>query len=1062
MSTHTPYGEPRAPSSRFLPPDPGVEAPYRLTPGLAFRVGILGIVALAVFAVLFFRLWSLQVLSGDTYLAAAQGNQLRTIRLEAPRGTILDRHGRVIVDNVAGTAVKLWVGDLPRNRRYAVIKHLADVLNVPPLQLAKEVDERIGDPLNPITVKTAVGEDQVAYLYEHSSEFPGVQIQQTYLRHYPYQSLAAQVLGYVGEVSQGELDQKPSVYRPGDKVGKTGVESRDDEYLRGDAGQAEIRVDSMGRPQGPLQLRREARPGKAVRLTIDVGLQRAAEQALRYGITTARANESYYADGGAIVALDPNDGAVLAMASSPTYKPSVYVGRVDPKKIEPLVNDKVAKEKNYPGINRVTSGVYPPGSTWKPVTALAAMQEHMLQPYQALQCTPTATYGLDKQEFRNWDPYVNQPMTLVEALARSCDTYFYQLGYQFYLEGDRGRNRMQQWARKFGFGVPTGFDLGGEQQGLVPTPAWRKKAFKGDWDRAWNPGNSIQLSIGQQDVQVTPLQMARFYAMIANGGKLVTPYVVSQVETAAPNGQSPVVERRFAPDPPKAVGVDPAALNGRPRRPLLGGALDVRDVVRRVLELPDPDRRQDRNGREGRPAARVPGGAHRGSVLVVRLRAGADRGAAHRRLRRDRERRPRVDRGRAGGAAGLREVLRREGREPDPGEHRLMIVDAGRQRIPLRRDAVDLAALVRRLDLVLLLAAAALVGYGLWAVAGITRFDVPGDPGYYVTRQAIAAALGGVGLVVAIAIPPSLYRRHWRVVYGVAIGLMVVVFGFAEAVRGSKRWIDIGPLQFQPSEFGKVLFVLAIAGFLVERQRDLGRLRTVALALALGAAPMLLVFLQPDLGTALVYAAAFSAVLFVAGVRWLHLALLGTLAATLVLGVLWFLPASGIDVLKPYQTARLTGFANPDADPSGLTYNVTQSITAVGSGGIDGRGVDEASQTRFDYLPEHATDFVFASFAEQRGFFGTAILLLLYLLVVWRGLRVVTVAGDLYGAVVAGGLVFGFLFQVFVNVGMTMGIAPVTGIPLPFVTVGGSSMVANLVAVGVLQGIHARGRTELR
>jgi penicillin-binding protein 2 len=560
VSTHTPYGEPRASSSRFLPPDPGVEAPYRLTPGLAFRVGILGIVALAVFAVLFFRLWSLQVLSGDTYLAAAQGNQLRTIRLEAPRGTILDRHGKMIVDNIAGTAVKLWVGDLPKNRRYAVIKHLADVLRVPPLQLAKEVDERIADPLNPITVKTAVGEDQVAYLYEHSSEFPGVQIQQTYLRHYPYQSLAAQVLGYVGEVSQGELDQKPNVYKPGDKVGKTGVESRDDEYLRGDAGQAEIRVDSMGRPQGPLQLRREARPGKAVRLTIDVGLQRAAEQALRYGISTARANESYYADGGAIVALDPNDGAVLAMASSPTYKPSVYVGRVDPKKIEPLVDDKVAKEKNYPGINRVTSGVYPPGSIWKPVTALAAMQEHMLQPYQALQCTPTATYGLDKQEFRNWDPYVNQPMTLVEALARSCDTYFYQLGYQFYLEGDRGRNRMQQWARKFGFGVPTGFDLGGEQEGLVPTPAWRKKRFTNDWDRAWNPGNSIQLSIGQQDVQVTPLQMARFYAMIANGGKLVTPYVVSQVETAAPNGQSPVVERRFAPDPPKAVGVDPAAL----------------------------------------------------------------------------------------------------------------------------------------------------------------------------------------------------------------------------------------------------------------------------------------------------------------------------------------------------------------------------------------------------------------------------------------------------------------------------------------------------------------------
>jgi rod shape determining protein RodA len=388
-----------------------------------------------------------------------------------------------------------------------------------------------------------------------------------------------------------------------------------------------------------------------------------------------------------------------------------------------------------------------------------------------------------------------------------------------------------------------------------------------------------------------------------------------------------------------------------------------------------------------------------------------------------------------------------------------MIVDAGRQRLPLRtRHGVDVATLARRLDLVLLLAVAALVGYGLWAVSGITRFDVPGDPDYYVVRQAIAAALGAAGLLVAIAIPPDVYRRHWRVVYGGAIVLMVFVFAFAEAIRGSKRWLELGPIQFQPSEFGKALFVLAVAGFLLERQRQLGRLRTVATAIALGAVPMLLVFLQPDLGTALVYAAALSAVLFVAGVRWVHLALLAALSAMLVAGVLWFLPSAGIEVLKPYQTARLTGFANPDADPSGLTYNVTQSITAVGAGGLEGRGVSEASQTRFDYLPEHATDFVFASFAEQRGFFGAAILLLLYLLVVWRGLRVVTVAGDLYGAIVAGGIVFAFLFQVFVNVGMTMGIAPVTGIPLPFVTVGGSSMVANLIAVGILQAIHLRGR----
>jgi len=389
-----------------------------------------------------------------------------------------------------------------------------------------------------------------------------------------------------------------------------------------------------------------------------------------------------------------------------------------------------------------------------------------------------------------------------------------------------------------------------------------------------------------------------------------------------------------------------------------------------------------------------------------------------------------------------------------------MIADAGRQRIAVRQArTVDLAGILRGLDLVLLLAAAALVGYGLWAVSGVTRFDVQGDPDYYVVRQAIAAGLGAIGLVVAIAIPTDLYRRYWRVVYGGTIVLMVVVYVFAEAIRGSKRWIEIGPFQFQPSEFGKALFVLAIAGFLVERGRGVGRLHTVLAALGLGIVPMLLVFLQPDLGTALVYAAALVAVLFVAGVRWLHLAVLLVLGTLAIVSILWFLPSAGVEVLKPYQTARLTGFANPGGDPAGETYNVLQSITAVGAGGLEGRGVTAASQTRFEYLPEHATDFVFASFAEQRGFFGAAILLLLYLLVVWRGLRVVTVAGDLFGAMVAAGIVFAFLFQVFVNVGMTMGIAPVTGIPLPFVTVGGSSMVANLVAVGLLQAIHLRGRT---
>ena len=310
-------------------------------------------------------------------------------------------------------------------------------------------------------------------------------------------------------------------------------------------------------------------------------------------------------------------------------------------------------------------------------------------------------------------------------------------------------------------------------------------------------------------------------------------------------------------------------------------------------------------------------------------------------------------------------------------------------------------------------------------------------------------------------IDPDRYRRAQRTIFAVTLVGMLLVFPLAEATRGSKRWIEIGPFQFQPSEFGKLLFVLALAGFLADRARRLHDPRVVLQAIGLAAIPIALVFKQPDLGTALVYGAALIACLFIAGIRWSHLALLVGTVALLASSVIWFLPAAGVEVLEPYQAARLN-FTNLEEDPGGTAYNQTQSITAVGSGGLDGRGVEGATQTRLDYLPEHHTDFVFAALAEQRGFFGAALLLGLYLLVVWRGLRVITVARDAFSAIVAGGIVIAFLFQIFVNVGMTMGIAPVTGIPLPFVTVGGSSMVMNIVAVGVLQAIYARGNLGRR
>jgi penicillin-binding protein 2 len=552
-----PYQEQRAPSGRFLPPDPHVREPHRLTPQLALRVAILGAFALLVFGVLFFRLWSLQVLSGDEFLNAAQSNQLRLVRVEAPRGPILDRRGRMVVSNVPGTAVELWVGDMPKEGRYELVQRLGAVLDVKPQKLAREVDSRRLDPLTPVVVKTAVGEEQVEYLYEHKAQFPGVRIVQIYLRGYPYSSLAAQILGYTGEISPEELKRlrKEGGYRSGDRIGKAGIEAAYDSYLRGRPGVGQIRVDSMGRQVSPYVPSQEPTPGYALRLTLDMRLQRAAEEALRYGIDLAHQNDQWAANGGAIVALDPRDGSVLAMASAPTFKPSVFVGRTDPKKLADLYSDP-----GSPLFNRAIAGRYPPGSTWKPVTALAGMEEHVFSAYDSIQCTGSATYGLDKQVFRNWDPYVNRPMTLPVALAESCDTYFYDIGNRFYQGGPESRVRMQAWARKFGFGAPTGLDIGGEADGLVPTPEWRRKTFKSDWDRAWNPGDSIQLAIGQKDLLVTPLQMAAFYAMLANGGSLVTPHLVSDVEQPGAKGSPRVVLRRFAPSPPRSADVDPEAL----------------------------------------------------------------------------------------------------------------------------------------------------------------------------------------------------------------------------------------------------------------------------------------------------------------------------------------------------------------------------------------------------------------------------------------------------------------------------------------------------------------------
>ena len=557
----------RGSPGRNLPGDPRTSEPYRLTPQTALRVAILAFLALGVFALLFLRLWALQVLSGDRYLAQANDNRVRTVRVEAPRGPVLDENGRLLVTNVPGTRVELWPADLPKNwpAQRNELRALTYVTGVTVKDMLAQLRQHSLDPLTPIVVQNGLHRDQIDYLREHGAEFPGVRLQKSYLRKYPYQSLAAQVLGYVGQISPTEYKAlKPKGYNQTDSIGQAGVESTYDTYLRGKDGKAQLTVDSLGRPKGQAVLQTQFTPGEALRLTIDIRLQRAAEQALREGVHLAKVSgiEGQHADGGAIVAMNPQNGAVLAMASYPTYKPSIFVGRKDATKLASVLGPK-AVLANFPGLNRAIDVAYPPGSTFKPVTALAAMQEHLLTPTESIHCTPTfKAYG---QPFNNWTPLIDQWIDLPTALAMSCDTYFYELGKRFYLlKQDRG-HPLQGWANRFGLGEKTGIDLGPEVAGLMPTPEWRCTHYGGPpcagyVDRIWKPGYSIQMAIGQGQMLVTPLQMTRFYAMIANGGKLVTPHLADDVELTGNNGKRARTLRRFGAQPAEPTGVDPTAL----------------------------------------------------------------------------------------------------------------------------------------------------------------------------------------------------------------------------------------------------------------------------------------------------------------------------------------------------------------------------------------------------------------------------------------------------------------------------------------------------------------------
>jgi penicillin-binding protein 2 len=504
---------------------------------LSLRVAVMGGIAVALFAVLFFRLWNLQVLSGDKYLAEAKNNRTREYKVIAPRGDILDRNGEVLVDNRTSLALQLNTQKLPEypaeeRTELARLGGLAH-MTLTKVRRAIEEGEKVAAGA-PVTLRQDVGYELIAYIEENQREFPGVSVQRVFVRHYPHSSFAAHVLGNVGEVSGEEL--KEPRYRqlePGDEIGQAGVEDTYDKYLRGEPGRTRIQVNALGQPTPGGQLdSMPPTPGDSLKLTIDGKVQIAGEGGL-----AARGLP------GAFISMNIENGQILAMGSNPSYDPSDLI---EPTQAQ--VNELYRDEVLAPLVNRATEGAYPTGSIFKIITALAALENGVITPGDVVEDRGEIKVG--DQTFQNAGGVAHGPVELSRALQVSSDVYFYLLGLDMWKT-----NELQEWAHKLGIGRPAGLDLPEEGETLLPSKHWREQLVKEGLaleDRPWSAGDNIQLATGQGDLQTNPLQMALAYAALGNGGKIVSPHVGLEVED--PAGRvlqefEPKIQRKFHIDP---------------------------------------------------------------------------------------------------------------------------------------------------------------------------------------------------------------------------------------------------------------------------------------------------------------------------------------------------------------------------------------------------------------------------------------------------------------------------------------------------------------------------------
>lgn len=516
-----------------------LRANYREKIRFKDKLRVFSLVIAISFGIFLIRLAYLQLLSGAEFKNLSDRNRIRLLRLKAPRGLVYDYRGNLLVDNRPSFALSIIPGEA--SDPTSVLTRLRRFCEFDIQEVLKRIEESRHTPFKQVTVLRDVSIEDAAAIEEYSLELPGIIITAEPCRRFPFGSRAAHVLGYPAEISAAELEQLAGQgYRMGDYIGKAGVEFVAEEWLRGmdggmqvqvyadarpqleldDEGNPSVRIDTAGRRLITLGRRRPV-AGNIVCLTLDADMQRIAEEEM-----------GEYS--GAVIILSARTGAVRAMVSKPSFDPNIFVSIGANTRRVDVLNDP-----GHPLLNRALQA-YPPGSTFKTVIAYAALNEGIITPEERITCTGSFHRG---RRFRCWKDIGHGSLNIVEALAFSCDVFFYNLGLEL------GIDRIEKYARMFGFGRPTDIDLAGEMAGVVPSTAWKKERFKAVSDKRWYDGETLNTAIGQGYLLVTPLQLARAYATLANGGELVRPHIMECVRPPGNDGilfkHEPSIERTF-------------------------------------------------------------------------------------------------------------------------------------------------------------------------------------------------------------------------------------------------------------------------------------------------------------------------------------------------------------------------------------------------------------------------------------------------------------------------------------------------------------------------------------